>query len=54
MQKLGKLKQLLKPKLLKAYAACDLHDQKVTIVEVELFRAFADILGCPMPLIGNM
>lgn len=54
MQKLGKLKPLLKPKLLKACAVCALHDQKVTVVEVELLRAFADILGCPMPLIGNM
>jgi len=52
LHKLAKLKPLLKPQLLKACAVCVLHDQKVTVVEVELLRAFADVLGCPMPLLA--
>jgi len=51
MAKLENLKPLTKPHLLKACAACVLHDQKISVVEVELLRAFADVLGCPMPLI---
>ncbi len=51
MAKLENLKPLTKPLLLKACAACVLHDQHISAVEVELLRAFADVLGCPMPLI---
>jgi Zn-dependent protease with chaperone function len=51
MANLENLKPLTKPQLLKACAACVLHDQHISVVEVELLRAFADVLGCPMPLI---
>lgn len=49
LQKLQKLKPLAKPPLLKACAVSVLHDQKISPVEVELLRAFSDVLGCPMP-----
>lgn len=51
LQKLERLKPLAKPQLLKACAASVLHDQKISSVEVELLRAFSDVLGCPMPLL---
>jgi Zn-dependent protease with chaperone function len=47
--KLEKLKPLAKSKLLKACVASVWRDQKVTEVELELFRAFAGVLDCPMP-----
>ncbi|MFA7634079.1 MAG: M48 family metallopeptidase [Thiohalomonadaceae bacterium] len=47
--KLEELKPLAKLQLLKACAASALHDQKVSAVEVELLRAFSDVLGSPMP-----
>jgi len=49
LQKLEMLKPLAKPQLLKACAASVLRDQKISPVEIELLRAFSDILGCPMP-----
>lgn len=49
LQELEKLKPLAKPQLLKACAASVLRDQKISPVEVELLRAFSDVLGCPMP-----
>ena len=49
LQKLEKLKPLAKPKLLHACAACIMRDQKIDPLEVELLRAFADVLACPMP-----
>ena len=49
LQKLAKLKPLAKPQLLKACAASVVHDQKISPVEVELLRAFSDVLDCPMP-----
>jgi len=49
LQKLEKLKPLAKPQLLKACAASVTYDQKISSVEVELLRAFSDVLGCPMP-----
>lgn len=51
LQELEKLKPLAKPQLLKACAASVLRDQKISAVEVELLRAFSDVLGCPMPLL---
>jgi len=51
LQKLAMLTPLVKPQLLKACAASVLRDQKISPVEVELLRAFSDVLGCPMPLI---
>ncbi|RYY03618.1 MAG: peptidase [Gammaproteobacteria bacterium] len=47
--RLNHLKPLQKPKLLKAMSQCVLADQKVTVVEAELFRAIADALNCPVP-----
>ena len=49
--KLEKLKPLLKPQLLKACAVCVLHDQEIKVAEIELLRAFSDVLGCPMPMV---
>ena len=49
LQKLEMLKPLIKPKLLKACATSIMHDQQIFPVEVELLRAFSDVLGCPMP-----
>lgn len=49
LKKLVKLKPLLKPRILKACAASVVHDQQVLPVEVELLRAFSDVLDCPMP-----
>lgn len=46
---LARLKPLEKPKLLKACAACILADETITITEIELLRAIADSLDCPMP-----
>lgn len=47
--RLGKVKPLQKPALLKACAACILADDVVAPVEVELLRTVAAILDCPMP-----
>lgn len=49
LKKVEMLKPLAKPQLLKACTASVLHDQKILSVEVELLRAFSDVLGCPMP-----
>ena len=49
LQKLARLKPLAKPQLLKACAASVVYDQKISPVEVELLRAFSDVLDCPMP-----
>jgi hypothetical protein len=53
LQKLANLKPLDKPQLLLACATSAVHDQKISTVEVELLRAFADVLDCPMPPIIN-
>lgn len=47
--KLEQLKPLAKSRLLKACAASIWHDRRATAVEVELLRAFASVLDCPMP-----
>ncbi|MGK2906978.1 MAG: M48 family metallopeptidase [Desulfuromonadales bacterium] len=47
--KLNELKPLAKSRLLKACAASIWHDQRASAVEVELLRAFAGVLDCPMP-----
>jgi hypothetical protein len=49
MQKLEMLDPLAKPKLLQACATSVMHDQKISVVEAELLRAIASVLGCPMP-----
>lgn len=46
---LNRVKPLQKPQLLKAMSQCILLDNKVTIIEAELFRAIADSLECPVP-----
>lgn len=40
---------LIKRRLLGACLECLRHDGKVTVSEVELFRAIADAIGCPLP-----
>ena len=47
--KLAKLQPLVKPELLKACAVSVVHDDKISALEVELLRAFSDVLDCPMP-----
>ena len=47
--KLAELKPLAKPRLLKACVASIVRDQRVSPVEVELLRAFAGALDCPIP-----
>ena len=49
LEKLEKLKPLAKSRLLKACVASIGRDQRITAVEVELFRAFAGVLDCPVP-----
>ncbi|MFZ2542273.1 MAG: M48 family metallopeptidase [Gallionella sp.] len=49
LEELEKLRPLAKPRLLKACATSVVHDQKISPVEVELLRAFSDVLDCPMP-----
>lgn len=54
-QALGKLDQLApaeKSRLLTACAISTWHDHTATPQEVELLRAFASVLDCPMP-VGN-
>ncbi|RFA24628.1 hypothetical protein CAI21_20975 [Alkalilimnicola ehrlichii] len=47
--KLSRLKPLEKPMLLKSMAASVEHAGEITPVEMELFRAVADAIDCPMP-----
>ncbi len=53
LEKLARLKPLAKPQLLKACVASIVHDQRVSPVEVELLRAFSDVLDCPMPPVAQ-
>jgi len=39
----------IKKWVLGAALACLMHDREITVDEVELFRAIADTLGCPVP-----
>ncbi|MGB7300111.1 MAG: M48 family metallopeptidase [Burkholderiaceae bacterium] len=50
MGKLNKLPPQSKSRLLKSCVASIWHDQMVTTVEMELVRAFAAVLDCPIPL----
>lgn len=52
MKELEQLRPLDKPPLLKGIAACIESDGKVTEEELELFRAIADCLDCPVPPLG--
>jgi len=49
VDELALLKPLVKPRLLKACLACITHDQAYSPREMELMRAVADTLDCPMP-----
>ena len=40
-----------KQKLLEGCIACMKYNKKINLYEAELFRAFGDSLGCPVPLI---
>lgn len=51
LDKLNQLKPLVKPRLLKACAACILYDGKTTIPAQELLRTIAVCLDSPMPLL---
>ncbi len=53
LDNLNKLKPLVKPRLLKACAACILHDGKTTIPAQELLRTIAICLDSPMPLLAT-
>jgi Zn-dependent protease with chaperone function len=55
IDQLAQLKPLLKPRLLKACAACIGADDRVTVGGMELLRALASSLDCPMPhVIGSL
>ena len=49
LEKLEKLKPLAKSRLLKACVISIGHDQTVSAAEMELLRAFAGVLDCPVP-----
>ncbi len=49
VEQLAQLKPLLKPRLLKACLAVITQDQEYSPDEMELMRAIADVLGCPLP-----
>ncbi len=49
VDELALLKPLIKPRLLKACLACITHDGAYSPEEMELMRAIADTLDCPMP-----
>jgi Zn-dependent protease with chaperone function/uncharacterized tellurite resistance protein B-like protein len=51
LKQLEQLRPLEKPQFLKALAAAIQADGKVTHEEAELFRALADCLDCPVPLL---
>lgn len=49
LDRLARLKPLEKPRLLKACALCITADRTITPGEVEIYRAIAAILDCPVP-----
>jgi len=49
VDKLAELKPLLKPRILKACAACLMHDGQATVKGQELLRTVASCLDSPMP-----
>jgi Zn-dependent protease with chaperone function len=53
IDKLAELKPLLKPRILKACAACLMYDGKATIKGRELLRTVASCLDSPMPPLGG-
>jgi hypothetical protein len=53
IDKLAELKPLLKPRILKACAACIMYDGKATAKGQELLRTVASCLDSPMPPLGG-
>ncbi|XQU07441.1 M48 family metallopeptidase [Halomonas sp. LY9] len=54
VERLRRLKPLQKSLLLQSMARCIEHDGRIRPAEAELFRAIADMLGCPVPpLLGG-
>ncbi|MFP3342473.1 M48 family metallopeptidase [Halomonas sp. SIMBA_159] len=54
VERLRRLKPLQKSLLLQSMARCIEHDGHICPAEAELFRAIADMLGCPVPpLLGG-
>lgn len=53
VDKLAELKPLLKPRILKACAACLMYDGQATIKGQELLRTIASCLDSPMPPLAN-
>ncbi|MFV2057004.1 MAG: M48 family metallopeptidase [Thiohalomonadales bacterium] len=51
IDKIDLLKPLIKPRFLKACAACIMSDAKVSPTEAQLLRAFSAAINCPMPLL---
>ncbi len=49
IDKLALLTPLAKPQFLKACVACVMADQHITASEIELLRAIANAIDCPMP-----
>ena len=54
IDELETLKPLLKPRILKACAACIMYDNKATIRGQELLRTIASTLDCPMPPLSTI
>ena len=50
VNKIQRLKPTLKQQFLKACATSIMSDRKITSIEAEMFRAFADALDCPISL----
>lgn len=49
LEKLERFRPLVKQRFLMACVTCVVNDQKISPVEIELLRAFSDVLGCPVP-----
>ncbi|MFO7982550.1 MAG: M48 family metallopeptidase [Desulfuromonadales bacterium] len=49
LDRLAVASPLIKKKLLAACLECLTHDESIEVEEVEIFRAVADALGCPVP-----
>ena len=54
IDELEKLKPLLKPRILKACAACIMYDNEASIRGQELLRTIASVLDCPMPPLSKL
>lgn len=52
LETLRRIKPLQKPRILKALAICVKFDGKIVSTELEVMRAIAFVLDCPMPLVA--